>query len=105
MSGSKISDVHIDTAALEQAMQEDPETRKAVNRRSSDILSSSQGMSAGFKTGRFYDRDDKELRGGKSPEYGRKPATEPNPHSIVYTANYAAMKFEHDNNGLLKASR
>lgn len=105
MVSGKVTGVSIDAAALERAMQEDPETRKAVNRRSLQIQQSVQGMAAGFETGRFYDRSKRELRGGKAPVYGRKPATEPNPHSLVYTGNYAAMKFEHENNGLLKASR
>ena len=128
MAGTKISGVHIDAAALAEAIQKDPETRKAVNRRSKEILNAVQGMSASFKTlqyGRYTPKKrrtgrktgrpfnpawmaDKsgETVGGTTPKYGRKPSTAPeNFHSIVYTANYAAMKFELDNNGLAKASR
>ena len=106
MADGKLSGIHIDPAALEEAAKSAPQARAAVNQRARQIQQVVQGMSAGFKTGRFYDRPSKELRGNKSPQYGMKPATSTqNPHAIVHTANYAAMKFELDNNGLAKASR
>ena len=104
-SGSaRVVAVVIDTSVLAEACGK--AAKPLVNKRADEIMSRVQGMSAGFYTGRFYDRTEKKLKGHTAPRYGVKHAdSNTNPHAIVYTANYAAMKFELQNNGLLKASR
>lgn len=103
-SSGRITRVQIDAKALEAAAKKG--ALGAVNSRAAQIQSRVSQMAAGFRTGRYYSRPDRQLRGGKQPEYGIKRAmSRENPHALVYTANYAAMKFEHEHNGLLKASR
>lgn len=104
MASSGLMRVRIDEKALEAAGKKG--ALGAVNSRAAQIQGSVSQMAAGFRTGRYYSRPDRQLRGGKQPEYGIKRAmSRENPHALVYTANYAAMKFEHEHNGLLKASR
>lgn len=106
MANTRITGVVVDAAALEEAAQRGKGTRAAINERARKVRDSANAMARGFRTGRFYDRQDKELRGMSVPLYSYKPANGgKHPVAIVYTANYAAMKFEHENNGLLKASR
>lgn len=99
--------VNIDEKALERVAMSG--ALPLVNKRADEVQQRASGSAAGFTTvGRFYDRDEGVLRPGprKSPVYGVKHAdVDENPHALVYTANWAAMKFEHENNGLLKASR
>ena len=104
-SNIKIGNVVIDEQKLEAAECEG--VMPLVQRRAEQIQQRVQGMSAGFTTGRFYDRQAKEMRGGTSPDYGIKPVKrfKNTPVALVYTGNYAAMKFEHEHNALLKASR
>lgn len=57
---------------------------------------------AGFRTKRQYERG-RQVRGGKAPAYGAKVKITPGGAvGIVHTANYAAMKWEHETNTLLK---
>lgn len=104
MASSGLARIKIDEKALEAAGKKG--ALGAVNDRAAQIQSRVNQMSSGFRTGRYYSRPDRQMRGGKQPEYGMKRAmSRDNPHALVYTANYAAMKFEHEHNGLLKASR
>lgn len=104
MASGWFKGIVLDTSALEKVMGTG--ARPLVNKHAQSVQQRVNGMSAGFRTGRYYDRPSKQLRGGKAPQYGVKLASsDTNPHALVYTANYAAMRFEHDNNGLLKASR
>jgi len=106
MANAQITRVRIDEQALEEAAQRGKGTRAAVNERARAIRDRANSMAGGFKTARFYDRKDKQLRGGSLAAYLYKPANGGNhPVALVYTGNYAAMRFEHDNNALLKASR
>ena len=104
MASSGLMRVRIDEKALEVAGKKG--ALGAVNSRAAQIQGRVSQMAAGFRTGRYYSRPDRQMRGDKQPEYGIKRAmSRENPHALVYTANYAAMKFEHEHNGLLKASR
>lgn len=106
MASSRITRVHIDAAALQSALRNSKRVGDVVDRRALQIQSRVQSLSGRFRTARFYDRSDNELRGGKSPVYETKLTDSTHPCvALVYTGNYAAMRFEHDNNGLLKASR
>lgn len=60
------------------------------------------GVASGYKTKRRY-TNGKQTSGGKSPQYGAKVQITPDgPVGIVYTANFAAMRYEAASNTLLK---
>lgn len=70
----------------------------------SKIVGNANAMSAGFRTGRFYDRKENKLKGNTQPAYdGDVQRRGKGPIGIVYTANYAAMKDNHLHNTLLKS--
>ena len=105
MASTKVGNVVIDEQKLEAVACDG--VMPLVQKRAEQIQQRVQGMSAGFTTGKFYDRQKKEMRGGTSPVYGIKPVKrfKNTPVALVHTGNYAAMKFEHEHNALLKASR
>jgi hypothetical protein len=60
------------------------------------------GVASGYKTKRRYTAGVL-TSGDKTPLYGAKVTITPDgPVGIVYTANYAAMRYESKNNALLK---
>ena len=68
------------------------------------IANAASNMSAGYTSGRWHDHETGETRGPTAAQYGRN--VEKGDYSyrgIVYTANYAAQKDNHENNTLLKA--
>ena len=70
------------------------------------ITGRANAMSAGFRTGRFYSRDDHELRGNTQPKYaGSIMLGSYGWVGLVHPKNYAAMKDNHLHNTLLKSKR
>ena len=102
----KVANIQIDMAALNEIACEG--AKPLVDKRATEIHSKVQALSAGFKTRSFYKNGVKDpKKGGKTPVYKLLPAERwrDSMVALVVTGNYAAMKFEHENNGLLKASR
>ena len=126
---AKITHIVIDEQMLEEAAKRSRGTSWAVNEEARRTRDTCNKMARGFETPMFFGRSnapagtftnnrgkvkeswlrDKpgvELYGKKHPMYYYKPSkSRNNPVAIVYTGNYAAMRFEHENNALLKASR
>lgn len=130
MANGGLTRIRIDEKALEEAAQRGKGTRAAVNESARKIRDRANSASRGGRTNQFVatagggpvgafgntgrkpnsgwlkSHPGAKLVGGKYPMYLYKPASSRNhPVAIVYTGNYAAMKFEHEHNGLLKASR
>lgn len=132
---AKITNVVIDEAALEEAAKRGKGVTAAVNQRARQIRDAANGAGhyvtplffgragSGSKKGLapygtftndrgpvreswLRDKPGAQVVGNQPAVYLYKPATyRSNPHAIVYTANYAAVQFEHKTNTLLKVSR
>lgn len=99
-------EIDIDDEKLYMAVQDAEGTEGALSEAVNSISSRANALSSGFRTGRYYDREAKELKGDTQPSYKgdvrRMGKTEV---GIVYTANYAAMKDNMEHNTLLKSVR
>ena len=126
---AKITHIVIDEQMLEEAAKRSKGTAWAVNEKARRIRDACNKMARGFETPMFYgdrnspagiftgnrgkvkeswlrDKSGVELYGKKHPIYLYIPSkSRTNPYALVYTSNYAAMKFEHEHNAMLKASR
>ena len=87
-----------------------PRVKGAVTSKASAICGTANSLGAGFTTKKYYDREDKEYKGGTQASYRFDKAQVfisqtdgPVSVAIVYTANYAAMKDNYLHNTLLKA--
>ena len=97
-------EIEIDGEKLIRAINDGEGTVAAIRAKTDAIAARANSMSAGFTTGRFYDRTEGKLKGGKQPHYGsdtRKMRS--TVVGIVYTGNYAAKKENHEHNTLLKS--
>ena len=97
-------DVQIDEKKLWEAVNDADGTRRVIGDSISKITSAANSMSAGFRTGYFYDKKKKKRVGGTKPvfsgdveKHGRSIV------GIVHPKNYAAMKCNHQHNTLLKS--
>ena len=75
-----------------------------VNKKAEAIASQANAMSAGFRTGRFYDKETHEMRGNTQPRYAAVKAmkTRKGAVALVHNANYAAYRDCLEHNTLLK---
>lgn len=96
--------VVIDQKALEHAVNFSEGTARALGAKTDAITGAANGMSAGFRTGRYH-RDHRSPAVGDTPaSYAGNVQMESKGYvGIVYTANYAAQKDNYLNNTLLKA--
>ena len=95
--------VEIDQKALEHAVSFADGMRDALTTKTNELTSKANAMGAGFRTGRFYDRDAHELRGNTQPEYGGDVQKGNHGYiGLVHPKNYAAMKDCYLHNTLLK---
>lgn len=87
--------------AINSAEKVMPALQSAVDR----ISANANALSSSFRTGRFYDRSERKLKGDTQPHYaGDVRKMGKGPIGIVYTANYSAMKENHLHNTLLKSA-
>ena len=101
-----MADVRIvlDDAKVRKAINDSEGTEGAIQRIAYGIAGRANAMSAGFRTGRYYDRTEGRLKGDTKPRY--ESDTQKRGKSVVglvYTGNYAAMKDNHQHNTLLKS--
>lgn len=89
----------------EKKLKKMPVVKGALTKEATEICATANNMAAGFKSGRFYDRTEKKIKGETPARYGMKKAKEVEDGSvaIVFTANYAAQKENMLHNTLLKA--
>lgn len=98
--------VVIDQAALKKATSYGDGVREVLSGEVQQIAQRSNAMSAGFRTGRYYDRESNELRGNTQPKYGGSVKLGNYGWvGLVHPENYAAMKDNHEHNTLLKAKK
>lgn len=131
MASAKITHVRIDAKALEDAALDSKAIKTAVMDGARKIRDRANNASKGFKSDLFVVSQDgknpigtyrytarkpnagwleahpgAKLVGGQTPVYGYKSAGRTKrPLAFVFTANYAAVKNEHETNTLLKVSR
>ena len=94
----------LDEQKVYDAIQDADGTPSMLEAISGRIAANANAMSAGYRTGRFYDRSTHKLKGDTQPSFAwnvqRRGRSEV---GLVYTANYAAQKFNTEQNALLKA--
>lgn len=97
-------EVRLDNAKVAEAIADAPRMKPLLEGVSSAIATSANAMSAGFRTGRFYDRTENKLKGNTQPRYASNVQRRGNVLiGLIYTANYAAQKDNHEHNTLLKS--
>ena len=84
-----------------------PQVKGYVTRLASDIASTANALSSGFRTGYFYNKEKKKRVGGTQPHYVSEKAMEVSDGcvAIIHPKNYAAMKDNYLHNTLLKSMR
>lgn len=96
--------VEIDESALKHAVNHADGVKGVLEAKTAEITGRANAMGAGFRTGRFYDRAERKLKGNTQPEYaGDVRRTGQGYVGLVHPKNYAAMKDTHLHNTLLKA--
>lgn len=96
--------VEIDSRGLKHAVAFAHGTEAALRKYTDKIKSRANSMAAGYTTPKWHDHKTGETKGGTKAAYdgdvilGRKGYV-----GIVYPANYAAQKENHQHNTLLKA--
>lgn len=96
--------VKIDEAALQRAIQNGEGLPGTLQQRVDEIKDTANALSAGMRTGIWHDHETGETRGDTEPVFdGDVQKVKGGYVGIVYTANYAAQKANHNNNILLKA--
>ena len=94
----------LDEQKVYDAIQDAEGTPSMLEAISGRIAANANAMSAGYRTGYFYDRSENKRKGNTQPSFiwnvERRGRTEV---GIVYTANYAAQKYNTEHNALLKA--
>lgn len=89
----------------EKKLKKMPVVKGALTKKATEICAEANNMAAGFRSGKFYDREAKKLKGDTPARYAMKKAKEHEDGStaLVYTANYAAQLENMKHNTLLKA--
>ncbi len=101
-----MADVRIvlDEQKVYDAIQDAEGTPDMLSALSQRFAARANAMSAGYRTGRFYDRTEHRLKGNTQPSFAwnvqKRGRTQV---GLVYTANYAAQKHNHEHNTLLKS--
>ena len=91
-------------AALGRAIGKAPEVVAEVDAATKRIWSAANSTSAGYRTGLYHRNHESPAVGNTQPAYDGDVEVKRNAVvGIVYTANYAAMKDNFENNTLLKA--
>ena len=94
----------LDDEAVYQAIQDGEGTPKALGEIVGRIAENANALSAGYRTGRFYDRKAEKLKGNTQPHYASNVERHGRSQvGLVWTANYAAQKDNCEHNTLLKA--
>lgn len=98
--------VKIDEKALAREVGSAPGTRELLQAAVDKIRTRANEMSSGNRTGRWHDPATGKGKGPSEPHYdGDVRKVGGSYHGLVYTATYAAIKDNHENNTLLKARR
>lgn len=104
MASSVTVKVELNDRNLKRAVAFAPGTEAALRKHTDKIKSRANSMAAGYTTPKWHDHETGETKGGTKAAYdgdvilGRKGYV-----GIVYPANYAAQKENHQHNTLLKA--
>ena len=104
MAEITISEVKVDAEKLKQVISNSDELRASMEKHVSRITANANAMSAGYRTGRFYDRAEGRLKGNTQPVYsGDVQKRGGSLVGLIHPGNYAAMKDNHEHNTLLKS--
>ena len=96
--------VVIDEQALERAVKFAPGTATALRTNVKERKAFANALAAGYRTGIYHDFKTGEKKGDTPARYdGNVKKMGDGYLGIVYTANYAAQKENHEHNTLLKA--
>lgn len=97
--------VEINDGAIKEAVKNADGAQGVLNQKANEIASRANAMGAGFRTGRFYDRKERKLKGNTQPIYGAVPAirTSNGYIALVHNENYAGYRDSLLHNTLLKA--
>ena len=94
----------LDDQKVYEAIQDGEGTPKALGEIVQRIAGNANALSAGFRTGYFYDRKVNKRKGGTAARYAANVERRGRSQvGLVYTANYAAQKDNHEHNTLLKS--
>lgn len=100
----RVGRVVLDEEKLRKAATEGQGVADALESEARAIAGRANRLSSGFRTQETTVYATGEHVGGTQPDYGSMaPTSIKNPHALVYTGNYAAMKDNYENNTLLKA--
>lgn len=94
----------LDEEKVYEAIQDAEGTQGMLEALTQRITGKANALSSGYRTGRFYDRQAKELKGNTQPRFaGNVERHGKSQVGLVYTANYAAQKHNYEHNTLLKS--
>lgn len=94
----------LDEDKVYEAIQDAEGTVGMLDALTQRITGKANALSSGYRTGRFYDRQAKELKGDTQPRFeGNVERRGRSQVGLVYTANYAAQKHNYEHNTLLKS--
>lgn len=94
-----------DEEGLKRAIGHSGEIQSKITEMTDQRIQKANSLSSGFKTGRYYDRDEGKLKGETPAKYGggvEKMGRYQWPYGLIHPLNYAAMKDNYVNNTLLK---
>lgn len=97
--------VDVNDNAVNNAVKNAEGAAGLLNQKANEIAARANAMGAGFRTGRFYDREESKLKGNSQPIYGAVPAirTRNGYIALVHNENYAGYRDTILHNTLLKA--
>lgn len=96
--------IEIDAGKLKRAVNESEGLATAIDKHVQRIAANANAMSAGYRTGVFYDRTKGKRVGNTQPIFdGNTQRRGDSIVGLVYTGNYAAQKHNLENNTLLKS--
>ena len=103
MANSVTVRVVLDEKKLEDAVNFAPGTQTALMTEVSQRKTKANALASGYKTPKWHDHKTGETKGGTQARYDGDVALRKKGYiGIVYTANYAAQKENHEHNTLLK---
>ena len=97
-------EIYLDKKKLVKVINDSEELKASMEGHVSRITANANAMSAGYRTGRFYDRAEGKLKGNTQPEYkGDVQKRRGTLVGLIHPNNYAAMKDNYEHNTLLKS--
>lgn len=96
--------LELDDGKVYEAIQEGEGTPTVLGEFVTSVSAKANALSSAYRTGRFYDRSENRLKGDTQPRYaGNVEKHGKSQVGLVWTANYAAQKENHEHNTLLKS--